>query len=187
MVAISAQMSANLVSLMTVNDDMAAVQERLSTGKRINSVMDGAAEFFRAKTLTEKAQSYDPVNANINAALANVKVADKAINTMYDNLTGLLTSLRDARAKAITATAAAATNNANSTAYDAGTPPRLPTSRSWTRRSPFVHGPDAHDRGRRHRFLLHGFRQQHRNSLFPRDDVGRGGRDQRPGGELDVR
>ncbi|MCZ8104627.1 MAG: hypothetical protein O9972_42865 [Burkholderiales bacterium] len=116
-VAISTQMSANLVSLMSVNSEMAGVQDRLATGKKINSVLDGAALYFRAKTLTEKAQAYDPVNANIDAALSNVKVADKAIETMYSNLNSLLTTLRDARSKAIVATAVAATNNATATAY----------------------------------------------------------------------
>lgn len=117
-VAISTQMSANLVSLMSVNSEMAGVQDRLATGKKINSVLDGAALYFRAKTLTEKAQAYDPVNANIDAALSNVKVADKAIETMYSNLDSLLTTLGDARSKAIVATAVAATNNATATAYN---------------------------------------------------------------------
>lgn len=117
-VAISTQMSANLVSLMSVNSEMAGVQDRLATGKKVNSVLDGAALYFRAKTLTEKVQAYDPVNANINAALSNVKVADKAIETMYSNLESLLTTLRDARSKTIGVTAVAATNNATASAYN---------------------------------------------------------------------
>jgi flagellin len=116
-VAISTQMSANLVSLMSVNSEMAGVQDRLATGKKVNSVLDGAAVYFRAKALTEKAQAYDSVNANINAALSNVKVADKAINTMYSNLDSLLTTLRDARSKSVAITNAASTSNATATAY----------------------------------------------------------------------
>ena len=42
-VAISTQMSANIVSLMSVNSEMAGVQDRLATGKKVNSVKDNPA------------------------------------------------------------------------------------------------------------------------------------------------
>ena len=105
-IAISAQMSSNLVALSSINSDMGTTQDRLSSGKKIASVLDGAGVFFRAKTLTAKAEDLNPVNANINAALSNVKVANKGIDTMYDNLNGLLTSLKDAKAKSIVAATA---------------------------------------------------------------------------------
>ena len=105
-IAISAQMSSNLVALSSINSDMGTTQDRLSSGKKIASVLDGAGVFFRAKTLTAKAEDLMPVNANINAALSNVKVANKGIDTMYDNLNGLLTSLKDAKAKSIVAATA---------------------------------------------------------------------------------
>lgn len=104
--ALSPQMSANLVALTSINTDMAATQGRLATGKKVSTVLDGAALFFRAKGLSEKAEALDPVNANISAAISNVKIADKAISTMYDNLSGLLSTLKDARSKPITATTA---------------------------------------------------------------------------------
>ena len=105
-IAISAQMSSNLVALTSINSDMGTTQNRLSTGKKVETVLDGAAVYFRAKALTEKAEALDPVNANISAALSNVKVANKGIDTMYDNLSGLLTTLKDAKAKSIVAATA---------------------------------------------------------------------------------
>lgn len=99
--ALSAQMTANLVSLMSINDSIASTQDRLSTGKKINSVLDGAAVYFKSKGLSEKAANYDPVNANIKQALNNITVASKAVDTMYDNLNGLLTQLKDAAAKTV--------------------------------------------------------------------------------------
>ena len=84
-----------------------------ATGKKVSSVLDGAALFFRAKTLTEKAEALDPVNANISAAMSNVKVANKGLDTMYDNLNGLLTTLKDARSKPITPVTALTTVPSN--------------------------------------------------------------------------
>jgi flagellin len=116
--ALSAQMTANLVSLMSINDSIATTQDRLNTGKKVNSVLDGAAVFFKAQGLSEKAANYDPVNANIKQALNNITVASKAVDTMYDNLNGLLTQLRDAAAKNVGVLAR--TNVTGSATYGAG-------------------------------------------------------------------
>ncbi|MGI9158771.1 MAG: flagellin, partial [Saprospiraceae bacterium] len=106
MPALSAQIVRNLAALTTTNEELDASQQRLSSGKKVTSALDGAAIFFRAQNLSERASGYDQVNTNISAALKNVQVANKAMDTMYDNLNGLLQTLRDARAKPVAAAAA---------------------------------------------------------------------------------
>jgi flagellin-like hook-associated protein FlgL len=103
-------MASNLVNLMSVNDDIATSQTRLATGKKVSSALDDAAVYFKARTLSERSDAYDLVNANITAGLKNVEVANKALDTMYSNLNGLLTQVKDAASKSI-----AATNNVNTT------------------------------------------------------------------------
>jgi flagellin len=108
-IALSAQMMTNLVGLTSINNDMATTQSRLASGKKIDSVLDNAAVYFRAKSMEDKASAYDAVNAGISAGLKNVELANKGLSTMYDNLNGLLTQLKDAQSKSITAGAAPAT------------------------------------------------------------------------------
>lgn len=99
-ITLSSAMASNLVALTSINDDIATTQDRLASGKKVQSALDDPAVYFKARTLSDRADAYDKVNAGISNALKNVAVANKAIDTMYDNLNGLLTQLKDAAAKA---------------------------------------------------------------------------------------
>jgi flagellin len=101
-ITLSSAMASNLVALTSINDDIATTQDRLASGKKVQSALDDPAVYFKARTLSDRADAYDKVNAGISNALKNVTVANKAIDTMYDNLNGLLTQLKDAAAKAAT-------------------------------------------------------------------------------------
>jgi flagellin len=103
-IALSAQMMTNLVGLTSINNDMSGVQARLASGKKIDSALDNAAVYFRATSMQEKSDAYDAVNAGISAGLKNVQLANKGLDTMYSNLEGLLTQLKDAASKSIAAT-----------------------------------------------------------------------------------
>lgn len=101
--AISSQMASNLANLMSVNSDLGATQNRIGTGKKVNTAADNAAVYFKALSFQSKSEDLGTVNADITQALSNVSVADKALTSMQKNLEGTLQQIRDARAKAVNA------------------------------------------------------------------------------------
>ncbi len=116
-IAISSAMNSSLLALMGVSDDLTSVQTRLNTGKTVNTASDNAAVYFKALSFSSKADDLSTVNANIGQAISNVDTADKAITSMQKNLEGTLQLMRDARAKAVTASRAVASVAATAQAY----------------------------------------------------------------------
>ncbi|MHB2168825.1 flagellin N-terminal helical domain-containing protein [Alsobacter sp. R-9] len=116
-IAISSAMNSSLLALLGVTDDLTGVQTRLNTGKTVNTASDNAAVYFKAQSFNSKADDLSTVNANIGQAVSNVDTADKAITSMQKNLEGTLQLLRDARAKAVTASRAVATVASTAQAY----------------------------------------------------------------------
>ncbi len=87
----------NLLTLQGVSDLTARTTERLSSGKRINNVLDGAVQFFRAKTLNDTAEDFAKLKDNIdqgvsaiNAYLAGVQ----AIEQLLGQIKGLVDATR---------------------------------------------------------------------------------------------
>jgi flagellin len=100
-IAISGQMAANLSSLLSVNDQLSKTQERINTGKSVNSALDNAALYFKAEAYSDKAASLGVVNGNLGQALKNTATVNDALETMKKNLDGTIQTLKDARAKAV--------------------------------------------------------------------------------------
>lgn len=98
---LSAQMMASLTSLTSINTDVGVAQGRLNSGLKVASALDNAAVYFKAKGLTDKSNAYDLVNSNIKQSIDNIGVANRGIDTMYSNLDGLLTQLKDASSKSV--------------------------------------------------------------------------------------
>ncbi|GGH26529.1 hypothetical protein GCM10007036_34390 [Alsobacter metallidurans] len=104
---ISGQMRANLLAVTSLNDDMTMTQNRLNTGRKVNTALDDPATYFKAQNFTNRASSIDGVNKNIALAMSNVKQADGAMTTMLKNMNAQLTAMKDAKSVA-SGTAAAA-------------------------------------------------------------------------------
>lgn len=85
-------------SLFNASQDIANRQLRLSTGKRVNSAADDVAAYITAKSLAAR-------NGSLQTAL---RAAGEAMNVTaivqdaYENINGLLTSIKDAAAQAAT-------------------------------------------------------------------------------------
>jgi flagellin len=100
-IAISGQMAANLSSLLSVNDQLSKTQERINTGKSVNSALDNAALYFKAESYSNKSAGLGIVNGNLGQALKNTATVNDALETMKKNLDGTIQTLKDARAKAV--------------------------------------------------------------------------------------
>ena len=96
-VSLTGAMRSNLVSLQQTAQLMGQTQERLSTGKKINSALDNPANFFAAREHTQRANLLNGLKDNIGEAIQTVKAADKAVTAITKMIEGLRGQLSQAR------------------------------------------------------------------------------------------
>ena len=83
-VQLTAGMRSNLLLLQNTQSSINRTQNRLSTGNKINSALDGPAEFFSAKGLTQRAGDLTSLKDAMGQAVNTVKAADQGISSIED-------------------------------------------------------------------------------------------------------
>lgn len=101
-VTLSAGVRANLLSLQNTAAMMGKVQERLSTGKKVNSAIDNPVNFFTASSLQARAGDLSTLLDGISNSIQTVNAADKGISA----ITKLLESAKSTAKQALNATEA---------------------------------------------------------------------------------
>jgi len=81
-IALSAGIRSNLVSLQRTSSTLGSVQERLATGKKVNSAVDNPTNFFAAANLNDRASSLDARLDGMGQAISTLEAADTAISSM---------------------------------------------------------------------------------------------------------
>lgn len=97
-VSLTAGMRSNLISLQSTVDLLNRTQDRLSTGKKVNTALDNPLNFFTAKALNSRAADLAGYKDGMSEAVQTIKAANNGITAIE----GLL-----AQAKAVAATAKA--------------------------------------------------------------------------------
>jgi len=98
-VSLTSSMQANLISLQNTANLLGTTEERLSTGKRVNTAVDNPANFFAAYGETQRANLLTGIKDNISEAIQTVKSADsgiKGILSLIESLRGIVTQARTA-------------------------------------------------------------------------------------------
>ncbi len=137
----------NLQALQQTSDLMSITQNRLATGKKVNTALDNANSFFTASSLNDRANDLSSLLDDQGQAIQTLKAADQGI-------TAITKLVEAAKAKAVRRCRArrpptAASSPANTTicsarskasrttrATRARTSSRATTSRSRSTRSP---------------------------------------------------
>lgn len=105
-ISLTSSMRSTLVSLQQTSGLMDRTQERLATGKKVNSALDNPANFFAAKGHTDRATRLDARKDAMNEAINMIKAADngvKAISTLLENMRGIINQAREEGATGATA------------------------------------------------------------------------------------
>jgi flagellin len=102
-VSLTAGMRSNLLSLQGTVDLLNRTQNRLSTGKKVNSAIDSPMSFFAAQALTSRASDIDSLKDGMGQAIQTIQAADKGIN----GLTALIQSAKSVATSALSATTVA--------------------------------------------------------------------------------
>lgn len=98
-ISLTAGMRSNLVSLQNTVNLLSRTQERLSSGKKVNSALDNPTTYFEAQALTQRATDLSGIKDSISDAIQTVNAANEgvtAINSLIAAAKGLAQSARSA-------------------------------------------------------------------------------------------
>ena len=83
-ISLTASMRSNLLSLQNTQSLMDVTQERLSTGKKVNSALDNPSSFYTAQSLTNRASDLSSLLDSMGQGISTIKAADEAISSITD-------------------------------------------------------------------------------------------------------
>ena len=98
-IALSRTQRSNLLSLRRTQKLADRTQERLTSGKRVNSVIDDAINYFRARALTARADDFNLVLSDVQQGIQAVQTALDAldaISTLLSQMRGIVFQARSA-------------------------------------------------------------------------------------------
>ena len=122
-IALSAGVRNNLQSLQNTSNLIALSQNRLATGKKVNSAIDDPSAFFTAQNLSDRSAKLTKLLDGINSGVSTIKAASTGLDSIYKQLQsaqGIIDSLKADVAKASNQASGAATALTTSTALGAG-------------------------------------------------------------------
>ena len=81
-ISLTASMRSNLLSLQNTQSLMDMTQERLSTGKKVNSAIDNPSSYYTAQSLNNRANDLSSLLDSMGQGIQTIKAADEAITTI---------------------------------------------------------------------------------------------------------
>ncbi len=97
-ISLTASMRSNLLSLQNTQSLMDVTQERLSTGKKVNSAIDNPSSYYTAASLNNRASDLSALLDSMGQGIQTIKAADEgieAITTFAEQAKALANSARD--------------------------------------------------------------------------------------------
>ncbi len=83
-ITLTAAMRANVLSLQNTSSLFETTQNRLATGKKVNTALDNPIAYFAAKSYTDRASDLTSLKDSMNEAIQTVKAADAGITAISD-------------------------------------------------------------------------------------------------------
>ena len=80
-ITLTASMRSNLNSLKNISKQMSTTQERLSTGKKVNSAIDNASSYYQARTLTNRASDLDALLDAMGQGIQTIQAATEGLTS----------------------------------------------------------------------------------------------------------
>ncbi len=81
-ITLTASMRSNLSSLKSIQKQMDTTQERLSTGKKVNSAIDNASSYYQARSLTNRAADLDGLLDSMGQGIQTIQAANEGIEAV---------------------------------------------------------------------------------------------------------
>ena len=81
-ISLTASMRSNLLSLQNTADLMSQTQERLATGKKVNSAIDNPSSYYTAQSLSNRANDLSSLLDSMGQAVSTIKAANEGITSI---------------------------------------------------------------------------------------------------------
>ena len=81
-ISLTASMRSNLLSLQNTQSLMDMTQERLSTGKKVNSAIDNPSSYYTAQSLTNRANDLDSLLDSMGQGIQTIQAANEGIESI---------------------------------------------------------------------------------------------------------
>ena len=81
-ITLTESMRSNLSSLKSIQKQMDTTQERLSTGKKVNSAIDNASSYYQARALTNRASDLDSLLDSMGQGIQTIQAANEGIEAL---------------------------------------------------------------------------------------------------------
>ena len=96
-ITLSAGVRSNLLSLQKTADLMSTTQNRLATGKKVNSALDNPTNFFTSESLSARANDLSNLLDGISNSIKTIEVADNGISAITDLVESAQATVRQAQ------------------------------------------------------------------------------------------
>src|SRR5581483_7143075 len=109
-ITLSAGIRANLLSLQQTADLMSTTQNRLATGKKVNSALDNPLNFFQSSSLSARANDLSGLLDAMGNGISTIQAANNGINAITSLVQQLKATVSQARADGTNTKVSAADN-----------------------------------------------------------------------------
>ena len=96
-IVLSGAVRSNLITLQNTADLQAKVQERLSTGKKVNSALDNPTNFFTASGLSRRATNLSALLDGMSQGIKTLEAADNGMRSITKTVETMQANIRQAR------------------------------------------------------------------------------------------
>ncbi|PLW78852.1 flagellin [Cohaesibacter celericrescens] len=96
-ITLSAGVRQNLLSLQNTADMMSTTQNRLATGKKVNSALDNPSNFFTSQSLGTRANELSNLLDNISTSTQVLEAADNGIKAITDLVESAQSTVKQAQ------------------------------------------------------------------------------------------
>ena len=83
-ISLTASMRSNLLSLQNTQSLMDMTQERLSTGKKVNSALDNPNSYYTSQSLTNRASDLSALLDSMGQGISTIKAANEGIESITE-------------------------------------------------------------------------------------------------------
>ena len=83
-ISLTASMRSNLLSLQNTQSLMDLTQERLSTGKKVNSALDNPNSYYTSQSLTNRANDLSSLLDSMGQGISTIKAANEGIESITE-------------------------------------------------------------------------------------------------------
>ena len=100
-ISLTASMRSNLLSLQSTQSLMDRTQERLSTGKKVNSAIDNPSSYYTARSLTNRASDLSALLDSMGQGIQTIQAANEgieAVTSFVEQAKALINTARDTSA-----------------------------------------------------------------------------------------